>query len=787
MPVRPVFLDRRRKMDNKLFDLRAEAKRYHETLGCNVLALENKKPVGEWKQFMSVKQSLEDIETLRWDKATGIGFVCGVNDLCALDFDKVQNEDSIAALVEDLGLGINYEWAAQSGSGNGFHIWLRLQGDRGPLYSIYGKEAGVIKLKPKPVNDDVPYQHLEVRLRDCQTAVPPSLHESGQRYRFLNKTGGGIMAVVSIEKLIEVIRKHCILPEEMKTVPAPRTAMKKKGKHEFNRYTEKRLSNAVNHLAASLPPDCYDEWFSIGMGLASLGETGRRYFLELSLKNPNYHDTEVFLNDKFNGFLRDYDGRTTLGTVFHIAKKYGMKEAEVVFWFLDEDSKIQLIRNKFIEFLTSNGFFRWYPAKESIFVRLVGNIVEEVFICHIQDFVLDYIRNVLPDPVEPGITRGMLENAILRSVNTYFGENFLRSLPTLDLEFQKDSAASMYFFYSNCFVEVTPSGIMRKPYTELCGCIWKETIMQRVFEPGPSEGDFSKFISNICGSDAERVEAFKSMYGYMLHHFKIPSLTKAVILIDEKLSSGAAGGTGKSIIGNSFKYFRKWQFEDGKNFDFKKGFPFQKTEIGDQVLFFNDIGRYFDFEKLFNLITDDWTIEKKHRQAISIRKEDAPKIIIASNYMVKGSEESHMRRQYIFALADFYGAKRQPVQDFGKEFFGDDWLDEDWRAFDNFGLECAQLFLQKGLIEINFDTVIVKRLAAETDGDFAEFIADQDWSEPIVKKELLEKFQSAYPGHEKMMLNTFSKWVERYAKFYGYEYDKDRKVKGERVYFLNKR
>ncbi len=774
-------------MDNENIDLCSVAKNYHERFGCNVLALEYKRPTGDWKRFEKEKQTIQDIEGMRWEKATGIGIVCGINDLCALDFDKVENEEAIAQLVEDLGLHLQYGWIVQSGSGNGFHVWFYLRGNREKLYQLYGKEAGVIKLKPQLTGDSEPYDHMEIRIKDCQTAAPPSLHESGQRYRFLNRDNSGVIAEIQVDKLIDVVKKHCILPEvKDKALPGMGKQNPVK-KRELNRYEEKKLFDSIAYLSVNLPQGSYEEWLRIGMGLASLGESGRKYFIELSLKNPHYKDTETTINKKFDSFLRDYDGRTTVGSIFYIAKEMGMKKEEAVFWFLGEDGKLQLVRSKFIEFLTDNGFYRWYPGKEAIFVRLVGKIVEEVYISHIQDFVFDYIRNVLPDPVEPGITRAMLENAVMKSVNTYFGENFLRCIHATDLTFQKDTAEAMYFYYSNCFVEVTAARITQKPYTELSDCIWKDAIMQRQFIQGPAENDFRNFVLNICGKDEKRFEAFMSMYGYMLHHYKIPSLTKAVILIDEKLSSGAVGGTGKSIIGNSFKYFRKWQFEDGKNFDFRKGFPFQKTEIGDQVLFFNDIGKGFDFERLFNLITDDWTIEKKHRPAINIRKEDAPKIIIATNYMIKGSEESHMRRQYVFALADHYGAKRQPINDFGKEFFGAEWNEADWSAFDNFGMECAQLFLRKGLINIDFDSVTVKRLAADTDGDFAEFITDRDMTEPNKKKALLESFQQSYPGHDKLTLNTFSKWVEHFARHYGYEYDKNKKIDGDRAYFLAKK
>lgn len=767
-------------MNNK--SLKETALEYFNRNGCNVLALNKKMPLGNWRRWNTDRQTAEDILAMDWDVATGIGIVSGINNVCVLDFDKVIDENAIAELAVELGLEMPYSWSVKSGSGKGFHLWMKLKGDEAALFDMYGKEAGVIKLRPKATESGEPYEHLEIRIRDCQTVAPPSMHESGRKYIFLEGQEPNGMAEVDAKQIVSAMKKFCVMPENVRkeiNSSLKKNSLKIK---VMNRYEEKKVHDAIKFLV--LVKLAYDEWFTIGMGLASLGEVGRKYFLELSLQNEFYKDSEAEVNKKFDGMRKDYDGRINLGSVFHIATVKGMKFVEEKFWFLDRSGNLLLVRNLFIDFLSNNGFYRWYPGKESIFIRKVGNIVDEVYISHIQDFVFDYIRNVLPDPVEVGVSRSMLLNAMLKAVNTYFGENFLRSFPPVELDFQRDTAEYMNFYYSNCYVQVSATSIVRKPYQDMSGCIWKESMLPRAFERRSSGGDFREFIFNICGRNDNRFEAFMSMYGYMLHHFKIPSLTKAVILTDEKSSSVAAGGTGKSIIGGSLKYFRKWQFEDGKNFDFRKGFPFQKVEIGDQVLFFNDIGKGFDFERLFNLITDDWTIEKKHRPAISINKEDAPKIIIATNHMVRGSDESHERRQYVFALADFYGAKRQPKDDFEKEFFGDEWEERDWCAFDNFGMECAQLFLKRGLISVDFETIKEKRLAAETHDDFVEFIKDVDLSEPIKKKNLLEMFKDSYPGHDYLKQNSLSKWVEKYAEFYGFYYDKELKFGNDRFYQL---
>ena len=48
----------------------------------------------------------------------------GIDDLRLFDLDGVEDEDIIEQILKKLGLPENYAWVVQSGSGNGYHIYL---------------------------------------------------------------------------------------------------------------------------------------------------------------------------------------------------------------------------------------------------------------------------------------------------------------------------------------------------------------------------------------------------------------------------------------------------------------------------------------------------------------------------------------------------------------------------------------------------------------------------------------------------------------------------------------
>jgi len=217
------------------------------------------------------------------------------------------------------------------------------------------------------------------------------------------------------------------------------------------------------------------------------------------------------------------------------------------------------------------------------------------------------------------------------------------------------------------------------------GYIWESQILDRNWVKTKStENDYQKFIENISHNDSD---AMKCTIGYLLLNYKNRSQNKAVILNDEIISESPEGGTGKGLFVQGIGQIRRTDIIDGKQYDSKKQFSYQTISLETKVLVFDDVKKGFDFENNFSLITEGITLEKKNKDAIKLNVHESPKVIISTNYAIKGDGHSQDRRRHELEIAQYYGKTLTPEQDFGRQLF-DDWEMDDFHRFDNYMVEC---------------------------------------------------------------------------------------------------
>jgi len=772
--------------------LRETAKDYNELFGFNVIPLENKVPRLKWEQWQFNEMQIDEIDGLGWNANTnGIGAISGIRELRCFDFDKVVNGEIVKNFVSKLGLPLEYEWTVKSGSGNGYHIWFYCDDDK-YFFSVLGGDKSYYKfdLKEAGICD-----HIELRWKNCQTVLPPSLHPTGNKYSFVHGSNMSLPSNppknVGVGKLIEVLKEFCVLESERKDEKREillqasrrdrqdrleyvrREKLDARSKNSKNE--ERFLKEAAEFIKAKI--NNYDEFMRIGFALASVGEAGREIFLTVAGDNPNYPtDTEAVLNKKFDGFLKDYRGDITLGTFFEIAKKYDYEFPKARFWSIAE-GKANIIRNNFIEFLESVGFGKMYLGKSYLLIQEHNNIVKEVAEVNIKDFVINYINEF-----DESGTRKLVREALIRSAKTLFGTATLECLQTVTPVFAEDTKIKSLFFFKTCFVEVSAVEIKTKRYNELHGNTWEKQLIQRDFNISDFQSDFEKFISNVCRNDVDRINSLRSAIGYLLQSYKDPTRTKAIIFIDEKLSDNAFGRSGKGVVANAIKQLKNLVNLDGKNFKFDKSFPFQSIEPDTQIVFFDDVNKKFGFDRLFSIITEGITVEKKNKNEYSIPFEKSPKILITTNHSIAGSDDSSIARQFVIEFSDYYNAKHQPINDFGKMFYKE-WDETEWNAFYSYMLRCNQFYLQNGFSEYCYVNLTKKKLIDETKPEFEEFITEFTLGIEHNKKELFERFKKEYEDYGQMRQNTFSKWIKVYAELYGLDIQ-DRKSGGNRYFTL---
>ena len=186
------------------------------------------------------------------------------------------------------------------------------------------------------------------------------------------------------------------------------------------------------------------------------------------------------------------------------------------------------------------------------------------------------------------------------------------------------------------------------------------------------------------------------------------------------------------------------------------------------IVAIEDMREKFPFDRLFSIITEGITIEKKHRDEIFISFPESPKIVISSNFTIKGVDDSTRDRQFIVEFSDHYNKRNRPVDDFGKLFFND-WTESEWETFDNLMIECLQLYLKEGLVLYEYVNLEQKQLIDETCDEFAEFSVGIELNHEYDKKNLYEKFKTEYPDFEKLTQGKFTRWLKIWARIKEYE------------------
>jgi hypothetical protein len=441
------------------------------------------------------------------------------------------------------------------------------------------------------------------------------------------------------------------------------------------------------------------------------------------------------------------------------------------FWEKNDKGAIKMVHILFKQFIEDNGFYKYCPegGKNYVFVKVTDNLIDHTSVKEIKDFTLNH----LIDLDDPSIYNYFADNV------RFFREEFLTLLSTIDIYFIGDSKDVSYLYYKNCAVKVTENHIETIDYLDLGGYVWKDHVIDRKFKMCKPDGCVYKtFISRICGDDESRIDTMKSTIGFMMHGYKNLSFCPAVILNDEVISDNPEGGTGKGVFMNALSQMKKLVVIDGKAFAFEKSFPYQTVSADTQVLCFDDVKKNFDFERLFSVVTEGLTLEKKNKDAIKIPFSKSPKIAITTNYAIRGTGNSFARRKWEVELNQHYNKNHTPLDEFGKHFF-DDWNDGEWCEFDNYMVSCLQGFLNTGLVKSKFVNLKIRQLSAETSHDFIEWCGIIDGSPKNDKlavdsrlrmQDLYFTFTEEYPDYApraKMSIShqRFYKWLHAYSLY----------------------
>lgn len=467
-----------------------------------------------------------------------------------------------------------------------------------------------------------------------------------------------------------------------------------------------------------------------------------------------------------------HDANLDEDTVEAVLSKVEEENAKQTFWSKNDKGAIRVVHILFKQFLEDSGFYKYCPegGKNYVFVKVTNNLIDHTSDKEIKDFVLNHLLEL----DDMSVYNYFADNT------RFFKEEFLSMLSTIDIYFIEDTKDASYLYYKNCAVKITKEEVISIDYLDLGGYVWKDHVIDRNFLSCEvtSRCDYRQFIKNICGDDESRAQSMESTIGFLLHGYKNLSFCPAVILNDEVISDNPEGGTGKGLFMNALSSMKKLVVIDGKSFTFERSFAYQLVSADTQILCFDDVKKHFDFERLFSVVTEGLTLEKKNKDAIKIPFSKSPKIAITTNYAIKGSGNSFARRKWELELHQYYSKSYTPLDEFGKLMFGD-WNDDDWCEFDNYMIGCLKNYLNTGLVKSKFVNLKIRQLSAETTHDFIEWcglLEGQARNESLktnvklYKNDLYNDFINEYPDYApkaKMTISRtrFYKWLIAYGLY----------------------
>jgi acetolactate synthase small subunit len=459
-----------------------------------------------------------------------------------------------------------------------------------------------------------------------------------------------------------------------------------------------------------------------------------------------------------------------------VVKKLERDSSIKKFWNKSEKGAVSVIHFLFKEFLQHNGFYKFSPhnSMKYIFVKVTNNLIDKTTEEEIKDFVLGYLQNL----DDLSIYNYFADKTRL------FKEDFLSLLDTVDVHFVQDSKTFSFIYFRNCALKVFADRVETVDYIDLDGYVWRDQVIDRDFDECDSTAcDFKTFVSNISGENPDRILALETAIGFLMSGYKDPGFCPSVILNDEVITDNPEGGTGKGLFVQGISMMKKVAMIDGKSFSFDKSFAYQTITTDTQIISFDDVKKSFNFERLFSAITEGITIEKKNKDAIRIPFKFSPKIVITTNYTIKGTGNSFRRRKFELELKQYYSKDYTPLDEFGKRLF-DDWDETEWCAFDNYMVQNLMKFLDRGLVEVKSSNTDLKRLSSETCHEFIEWLGliNKASRSDIIKEnvriltmDLYYDFLNSGAGYtqkgpDSLSNIAFNKWLVSY-KNYEKKYD----------------
>ncbi len=674
----------------------------------------------------------------------GAQYLLDHSGLICLDIDKIKDEDmdAVGQLIVD---SVHTFAAFISPRGNGFKVLIKVPPDR-------ANHKGVFRALEKHFNKELQKKSLfsastDYKIDESGKDISRVCYESYDPDMYYNEESE-IWAEIFAEEIVENS-----VTDQQKILDILRVWIDRKEAYiegNRNRYLHKFMyaccrfgvqeHTTRNYLESQFPGLPPADLKTMLTSCYKAEDFGSQHFTEQQLQNATTY-VEISIPEQISEF-----------------------------WKVSERGKVKINTRKLLNFIEAKGF-GIYRQKDDVktwdFILIKNMIVDIVDVMDIKKDVLNYVMKHAPGEVFDE----------LQMKNRYFEKTFLNAMNEVDVEQIKDKGDKSYMFFEGFYYEITAKEIKKCDYIDLDGFhIWRSQLCKQTITKvvDYEKHHFNQFVINAMGSPEKYVSACTCI-GYGIHTYKKQRLAKLVYCCDasdSELDGLMSGGSGKNLYQKVLSYARSVIEIDGKEFNNKNDkFRFQTVRDDTQIIIIDDYEG--DIKELFPKITGGFSVERKalHKKVVSF--EDSPKLFVSSNMAPKGFSDSYARRIHILEFSKHYNKDHTPSDDFGdKDFFSDDWNQDDYNALYSFIFQCTQEYLKHGIKKLEYKDLHQKQLILNVGRDFAEYwTADNapklnDWTGG-------RKLREDYCLEMQVSMNdqTFYGKMRKLCKIHGWHYE----------------
>lgn len=582
--------------------------------------------------------------------------------------------------------------------------------------------------------------------------------------------------------------------------------------------------------------DRYDDWYKVGFGLADeFGEEGRALFHKISQQSKGYDKYEC--DRRYDQLLRDSRGELSLGTAKHIlgldfktkkTKKQEKEHEKEEEKETEESEEQNLEKISLEEYLDKFGFLslkkgRLYYPFSSTYFKLVAKKYLNLFCCeiggqlkplHLKNnklYILEkleieqVIENYINDNIQQEglivedkgkkikVSRIDLTDSVSHWRSEITSDGNIFKLPTFSLQnnLLRSTPTTAYKFYNNgvlCIDGKTGKTELKSYdfFAKQGKYVFEHEILNRNYIRGDAESsEIARFVENISGTQA-RTEWCQILLGYLAHNYINGEKKKAVIFSDSQNSGHSAGRTGKGILCEMVRQQYETKplhaknsligFINGKRLNSESRFNFQACNENTRLIIFDDLKPNYDIEQHFVEMLTGFTVEKKNSHPFTIQA----KLILTTNYSVSIEGSSSEDRFLEFSLLPYYSSRLSPAEEFGCEFFSEDWTKSQWANYDAFMHQCILLYFNTleqhngNILQLQDEINMIKKLedlVGEEFLNFADNLVNADgtlgFQEGVryYRQDLLLAFCNKYPKI-KISAKTFLNKVRQYKQYH---------------------